>query len=52
MRDLKDTAPYMHNGAFKTLKEVVDFYNKQSALAPLNLTTSEVDDLVAYLESL
>jgi cytochrome c peroxidase len=52
MRDLKDTAPYMHNGAFKTLKEVVDFYNKQSTLAPLNLTSSEVDDLVAYLESL
>jgi cytochrome c peroxidase len=52
MRDLKNTAPYMHNGAFKTLKEVVQFYNTQSALAPLNLTPAEVDDLVAYLESL
>jgi cytochrome c peroxidase len=52
MRDLKDTAPYMHNGALKTLKEVVDFYNKESTLAPLNLTSNEVDDLVAYLESL
>jgi cytochrome c peroxidase len=52
MRDLKDTAPYMHNGAFKTLKEVVDFYNTQSTLKPLNLTPPEVDDLVAYLESL
>ena len=52
MRDLKDTAPYMHNGAFKTLKEVVDFYNTKSTLQPLNLTPSEVDDLVAYLESL
>jgi cytochrome c peroxidase len=52
MRDLKDTAPYMHNGAFKTLKQVVDFYNTQSTLKPLNLTPAEVDDLVAYLESL
>ncbi len=52
MRDLKDTAPYMHNGAFDTLKEVVQFYNTKSTLAPLNLTGSEVDDLVAYLNSL
>jgi cytochrome c peroxidase len=52
MRDLKDTAPYMHNGAFKTLKEVVQFYNTKSILAPLNLTSNEVDDLVAYLNSL
>jgi cytochrome c peroxidase len=52
MRDLKDSAPYMHNGAFKTLKEVVEFYNKQSTLQPLNLTPTEVDELVAYLNSL
>jgi cytochrome c peroxidase len=52
LRDLKSTAPYMHNGAFKTLKDVVDFYNKQSTLQPLSLTDEEVDDLVAYLESL
>jgi cytochrome c peroxidase len=52
LRDLAATAPYMHNGAFKTLTDVVEFYNRQSTLAPLNLTGSEVDDLVAYLESL
>ena len=52
MRDLKDTAPYMHNGAFKTLKEVVQFYNTQATVAPLNLTGPEIDDLVAYLQSL
>jgi cytochrome c peroxidase len=52
MRDLKNTAPYMHNGAFDTLKQVVQFYNTQSSLAPLNLTGPEVDELVAYLESL
>jgi cytochrome c peroxidase len=52
MRDLKNTAPYMHNGAFKTLTEVVNFYNTQSVLAPLSLTPTEVAELVAYLNSL
>jgi len=52
MRDLKNTAPYMHNGAFATLKDVVDFYNTSSSLGPLNLTPAEVQELVAYLESL
>ncbi len=52
MRDLKNTAPYMHNGAEPTLKDVVQFYNTESTLKPLNLTGPEVDDLVAYLESL
>jgi cytochrome c peroxidase len=52
MRDLKNTAPYMHNGAFDTLEEVVRFYDTQSTVAPLNLTDDEVRDLVAYLESL
>ncbi len=28
------TAPYMHNGAFKTLKEVVDFYNRGGFAKP------------------
>jgi len=27
LRDLKDTGPYMHNGAFQTLEQVVGFYN-------------------------
>lgn len=27
LRNVELTAPYMHNGVFKTLKEVVDFYN-------------------------
>jgi cytochrome c peroxidase len=69
LRDLKNTAPYMHNGAFQTLEQVVRFYNgpplsnsgmptdtvpanASSNLAPLNLTTDEMNDLVAYLESL
>lgn len=27
LRNIARTAPYMHNGVFKTLREVVDFYN-------------------------
>ncbi|MCP3849189.1 MAG: cytochrome-c peroxidase [Gammaproteobacteria bacterium] len=61
------TAPYMHNGAFYTLEEVVDFYNKggfdednrttgwpktKSALIkPLGLSDDEKADLVAFIES-
>jgi len=52
LRDLESTAPYMHNGVFKTLREVVVFYNKTSLLSPMNLTDEEVDDLVAYLSEL
>jgi len=52
LRDLRNTAPYMHNGAFATLEQVVRFYNGESTVAPLNLSDAEVDDLVAYLEAL
>jgi cytochrome c peroxidase len=52
LRDLANSAPYMHNGRFKTLREVVEFYNSQSSVSPLNLTPAEVSDLVAYLEEL
>ena len=56
------TAPYMHNGAFFDLREVVEFYNegggenefdtKTKLLKELNLDDDEIDDLVAFLESL
>jgi len=56
LRDLKYTAPYMHNGMLKTLDEVVDFYSKGggvgSELKPLNLSDSEKRALAAFLESL
>lgn len=59
LRYLKFTAPYMHNGVFETLEEVVEFYDrgggsgtpKDPLLRPLGLTASERDDLVAFLES-
>ena len=57
------TAPYMHNGALWDLTEVVEFYNagggenefaenKSGLIKPLGLTDEEVEDLVAFLESL
>ncbi len=56
LRDLKYTAPYMHNGIFKTLAEVLDFYDRGggpgSELKPLGLKADEKRALVAFLESL
>ncbi len=56
LRELKYTAPYMHNGMFKTLDEVVDFYNrgggKESKLKPLGLSAEEKRALLAFLETL
>ncbi|MBT6095280.1 MAG: c-type cytochrome [Rhodospirillaceae bacterium] len=60
LRELKYTAPYMHNGMMKSLKQVVAFYNrgggddpnKDSRMKPLNLSKAEQGDLVAFLESL
>lgn len=58
LRELKYTAPFMHNGVLATLKDVVDFYDKgggksqTAGLKPLGLSDSEKADLVAFLESL
>jgi cytochrome c peroxidase len=56
LRDLKYTAPYMHNGMFATLDEVVDFYDKGggagSVLKPINLSAAEKKALVAFLLTL
>ncbi|MBM3554077.1 MAG: photosynthetic protein synthase I, partial [Alphaproteobacteria bacterium] len=56
LRELKHTAPYMHNGMFKTLAEVIDFYDrgggKGGELKPLNLSAAEKQALLAFLETL
>lgn len=53
LRDLRNTAPYMHNGAFDTLEKVVDFYNGNPLTGgPLRLTDAEKAELVAYLKTL
>ena len=56
LRELKYTAPYMHNGVFATLEEVIDFYDKgggpRSEFTPLGLSSEEKKALVAFLLSL
>ena len=60
LRELKYTAPYMHNGTMDTLEDVVAFYNagggddpnKDAQLKPLGLSDDEQKDLVAFLEAL
>jgi cytochrome c peroxidase len=60
LRDVALTAPYMHNGAYRTLEEVVDHYDRggdvkehlSPNMEPLNLTAQEKADLVAFMRSL
>ncbi|MGH9847364.1 MAG: cytochrome-c peroxidase [Blastocatellia bacterium] len=60
LRNVAKTAPYMHDGSLKTLKEVIDFYvgggssNPQldREIKPLKLSARERADLIAFLESL
>jgi cytochrome c peroxidase len=62
LRDLISTAPYMHNGVFKTLDEVIAFYDqgggeepfgtKSPLITPLALSAEEQAALRAFLESL
>jgi cytochrome c peroxidase len=60
LRDVALTAPYMHNGSYRTLEEVVDHYNRggddkenlDPNMKPLGLTDQERTDLVEFLKSL
>ncbi len=65
VRNIELTAPYMHNGVYRTLEEVVDFYNKGGGVGlginlpnqtlpfdKLNLTEPEKKSLVSFLKSL
>jgi cytochrome c peroxidase len=36
LRDVRNTAPYMHNGSLKTLREVVEFYDRRSSFARIS----------------
>jgi len=49
LRELAYTAPYMHNGVFATLEEVIAFYNDG---LDLGLNAAEIDQLAAFLNSL
>ena len=60
LRNVSLTAPYMHNGRFDTLREVIDFYDRGGVpnellsplIRPLKLTEKEKQDLEAFLHSL
>ncbi|ATN04464.1 cytochrome C peroxidase [Chryseobacterium indologenes] len=65
LRNINKTAPYMHNGGYRTLKEVMNFYNKGGGKGfgfavenqtlsdtPLQLTDKEIDDIIDFMKAL
>ncbi len=65
LRNIARTAPYMHNGRFETLEEVIDFYsagggigagltlpNLDDKIRAFSLSPEERRDLISFLESL
>jgi cytochrome c peroxidase len=66
LRNIAVTAPYMHDGSLKTLRDVVEHYKNggvtkegdpvndflSGGIRPLKLTEQQIDDLVAFMESL
>lgn len=61
LRNIQYTAPYMHDGRFETLEEVIDFYNEgghgmmnedENIRAPFGLTESHKKSLLAFIETL
>jgi cytochrome c peroxidase len=65
LRNIAQTAPYMHNGIYQTLEEVIDFYDKGGGAGigidlpnqtlppdPLNLTSEEKKAIIEFLKSL
>jgi len=61
LRNIALTPPYMHDGRFETLEEVIEFYNKGEHgnvkgvdvnIHPLNLTDEQKKQLIAFLHTL
>lgn len=63
LRNVAVTAPYMHEGQFATLEDVLHFYStledatpphhvSEKLLVPVGLDEGEIDDLIAFLEAL
>ncbi|HET6371026.1 MAG TPA: cytochrome-c peroxidase, partial [Nitrospiria bacterium] len=61
LRSVAESPPYMHNGMFKSLEEVVNFYvkapgrpaHRHPLITPLDLMTDQdKKDLIAFLHSL
>ena len=65
IRNISKTAPYMHNGVYTTLEQVMEFYNNAGAVGlginlpnqtlpkdSLGLTSEEQSDIIAFMKSL
>jgi len=60
LRNITESAPYMHDGSESTLRQVVELYNKggipnqwlSREIKPLNLSEQEVGDVVAFMQTL
>lgn len=65
VRNAALTAPYMHNGAYETLEDVMDFYNKGGGAGfgihldnqtlpfdSLSLNKQEINDIISFMKSL
>ena len=61
LRGVADTGPFMHDGSMKTLREVVEFYNRGGSkkdkrlsekIKPLNLKDDDIEALVEFLKAL
>lgn len=63
LRNIELTAPYMHDGRFETLEEVLDHYNEHVQVTPTTdpllykptrsrLTQTQKNEIIAYLKTL
>ena len=65
LRNIELTGPYMHNGSFDNLEDVMEFYNKGGGVGlgldvphqtlpgdELDLTEMEIDDIISFMKSL
>jgi cytochrome c peroxidase len=61
LREIARTGPYMHDGVFSSLAEVIDFYRhgggpsdypRDPRIVPLDLTDDDASDLEEFLRSL
>lgn len=60
LRNIALSAPYMHDGRFQTLEEVIDHYNSgghpapnvDPLIRPLGLTAQQKEELLAFLHTL
>jgi cytochrome c peroxidase len=55
LREISQTAPYMHNGIYGSLSEVIEFFDAgggkgNTRLKPLQLTAAEKNQLEVFLE--